>query len=606
MKTLNPTNVRQREMRPGISCPVTKTMKSRIQNLIVTSLTLGLLLGGVTRSSADITLKVDSTKAWQGYMNVFNLPDFSGGYVFGSPWGIGDLNASFGGTSTLTLTPNTNTWNQNDAFWVNTNTVPWTGNKFMEANFYVENTALRGNTVTFSGTVLSNTLYGGASGHLARVFVKTLNSSAGYALVPEASVFLDLTNNASSYNFSITVAIPNLPNYIPQYGFVMTGPNVNPAWFATNGLVRIKVDNADPAITSAPVNQRTVVGGSASFTVAATGGSTLGYQWQRYSTNLLNSAGKFSGVTSPTLTIANAQLVDATSYSVVVTNAAGGATNSALLKVLTPAEFANLLDNPSFELGVVPGFPTTVPEPWNNFSGSALQSTNDYYFYNPAYPVQAKQGTNVVQVYNQGQYNGIYQEVPAAPGEIFTGDCWLWQSSQDPLYAPINEAFLEVQFWGAGGVPIAIYHSAYVTNFTAAAPAMMDTWLYLVATNGVASGYATTSTSNAKYLVAPPGANRVRYQVTLHAEGGGGGSVYVDEMRLFKKIPVTVTATLNGGNIRLAWATQALTDYQVVYKDNVNDAGWTPIGPVITGDGTEKTESFPTSNTKRFYSVLTL
>ena len=174
------------------------------------------------------------------------------------------------------------------------------------------------------------------------------------------------------------------------------------------------------------------------------------------------------------------------------------------------------------------------------------------------------------------------------------------------MYAVVNEAFLEVQFWGAGGAPIAIYHSAYVTNFTAAAPELMDTWLYLVATNGVAAGYATTSTTNAKYLVAPAGANRVRYQITLHAEGGGGGSVYVDEMRLFKKIPVTVTATLSGGNIRLAWPTQALTDYQVVYKDNVTDTGWTPIGPVITGDGTEKSESFPTSNAKRFYSVLTL
>ena len=129
--------------------------------------------------------------------------------------------------------------------------------------------------------------------------------------------------------------------------------------------------------------------------------------------------------------------------------------------------------------------------------------------------------------------------------------------------------------------------------------------MFLQVTNGVPAGYSSTSTTNAAYLVAPAGTDHVRYQVTLHAEGVGNGSVYVDVMRLMKKIPVTVTASISGGNINLSWLSQGATSYQVVYKDNIADASWTTIGGLIAGDGGVKTASLLASPTKRFYSVLT-
>jgi hypothetical protein len=266
------------------------------------------------------------------------------------------------------------------------------------------------------------------------------------------------------------------------------------------------------------------------------------------------------------------------------------------LRVMTPAQLANLLDNPSFEEDVNELTPQVVPPPWINFSGSSLL-TGGAFPWSTIYD-----GTNVVLVFNQGQYNGIYQDVPAVPGQIFTGDCYLYQSSQDPLSAPINEAFLEVQFWAVGGtVPIAMYQSILVTNDLS----LQDAWLHLDATNGVAADYASTSTSNARYLVAPPGTTRVRFQVTTHYEGGGSGSVFVDAMQLLQKIPVTVTPALVGGDIVLSWPSQVSSSYQVVYKDNLTDATWTSIGPAVIGDGTVKSASFPATGGKRFYSVLT-
>jgi hypothetical protein len=569
-------------------------MKVNSKNLAAALLAAVTMLSATLDSRAQILVKVDTTKPWQGYMNVFNLPDYSGGYVFGSPWGIGELTAYFTGTSTLTLMPNTNTYNASDAFWVNPD---GSGNKFMEANFYIENTALRGQTVTFSLTVLSNNLYNGTGGHLTRAFVKTLDSAAGYSLVPGAFEFVDLTNSATPYNVSITVNVPAGATYFPQYGFVTTGPNVNPAWVATNGLVRVAVDNSDPSITGQPTNQRAQIGGSASLTVTAVGGSPVSYQWKRYGTNLVNG-GNISGATSATLNISNAQLADATAYTVVVTNTAGSLTSDpAILRVKTAAEFANALDNPGFEDPLLDPV-TQIPTPWYNFAGAGIRSTNDFYAFNPSFPVQTIDGTNAGYAYNGGEYNGVFQDVAAAAGQIFTADANFYVSSQEQLFGDIT-AWLEVQFLGAGGL-INIWKSE---SITVSSP--MDVWIPLPATNGFANDFVTPI-GTARYLVAPPGTARIRYQVTVHAVAGPSGAINFDGMQLMKKIPVNVTSLAAGGNVTLSWLSQGATSYQVVYKDNLNDSSWTPVGGTVAGDGTTKSVSFPASLSQRFYSVLTL
>ncbi len=558
-------------------------MKFSLKNLTITLPALGVLLLGMAQAEAQITVKVDSTKTWNGYLNVFTT---NNGYLYGQAFGAAELRAKFvpsqATASRVILAINTNTFNTTDTnyFW---NLADGTPNKHLEANFYVDvGGSFGGNDVTFVGTVESNSL---PAGWTCDAVVKEF--AGGYAYIGDTRQAL-----VGGDSFSVTRNIP--AGNICQYGFILYGPNTAPGSADALQAVSIVVDNADPAITKEPVNQRVLIGGTASFTVAASGSSALSYQWKRYSTNLLDG-GNISGATNATLTISNAQLEDATTYQVTVTDLAGFADSQpARLRVLTPTEFANCLDNPSFEQDVV-AF-QVVPNPWVNFTGSALLSGGEF-IYSTAFD-----GTNVVQVYNAGQYNGVYQDVPAAAGQIFTGDCWLWQASLDPLMAPINEAFLEVQFWPVAGAPIAIYHSYSVTN----TPLMLDTWLHLEATNGVPSGYATTSTTDAKYLVAPAGTDHVRFQITLHAEGGGSGSVFVDAMRLLKKIPATLNSLVSGGNITVSWLSQVATSYQVVYKNNLTDSTWTPVGGTVDGDGGVKSATFSATETNRFYSVLTL
>jgi hypothetical protein len=74
--------------------------------------------------------------------------------------------------------------------------------------------------------------------------------------------------------------------------------------------------NALPAISSNPTNQTVTSGGSASFSVTATGAG-LTYQWRKGGVDLVNG-GNISGATTATLTVNPAATVDAGSYDVVV------------------------------------------------------------------------------------------------------------------------------------------------------------------------------------------------------------------------------------------------------------------------------------------------
>jgi alpha-tubulin suppressor-like RCC1 family protein len=85
-----------------------------------------------------------------------------------------------------------------------------------------------------------------------------------------------------------------------------------------------------PAITLQPQSQSVGLGSNATLTVAATGFSTLSYQWR------FNSS-PISGATSTSLTLTNVQLAAAGSYSVTVSNTLGTTTSAdAILTVVSP------------------------------------------------------------------------------------------------------------------------------------------------------------------------------------------------------------------------------------------------------------------------------
>jgi len=683
-------------------------MKPPFRNLFPLSLIICGLLASAVRGYSDVTVTVDSTQPWQGYMNFWQTDGTT--YAGGGAWGTADLRGAFVPTNSpsgwplntaLVLRPNTNTYNPADIYWNNPDGTP---NKVLEANFYRDVfTNLGGQTVTFTGTLLSNSLpaiTGGATtGWEVLAVVKDFTSYSSAPLM--ASVPLDTPGP-----FSVSLAIG--AGHICQWGFIVKGPNTAP--LSANSLtgVGVLVEDSDPAITNQPANMTITSTVTTNLSVGAIGSGPLTYQWKTNGVNLVNGA-KFTGADSATLTIHNAQVADSGAYVVTVSNTvtqttvdstpaqvtvldilitnspvnqrveqgstavfsvgatssssltylwrsviagvtnfvlngtnasgvvvsgaftptltmsnlqpassgfyyvtitatAGQARTGATLLVKSYAEYANFLENPGFE-----NDPTGVDEtPWHRFEVTApgtfgrFQTTNDFYFYGGN--VNVHEGNWVSYTTFNGPYSGIYQDVVASAGQIFTADMWFYNATGDPIPGPellaTNENYLEVQFRaGADPTPIRQYIST-ITNLAYAAP--RDVWFQLQATNAGAYGF-DPSTNNARYLVAPPGTTSVRFQLTMHdlANSIANGSVYYDSARLMLKLPATVNAARVGSDVVLSWKSLGSTEYQVQYKDTV-DGAWQNLGGVVSGTGLVVSKSDPASSPKRFYRVLTL
>ncbi|MGD0350435.1 MAG: protease pro-enzyme activation domain-containing protein [Verrucomicrobiota bacterium] len=91
-----------------------------------------------------------------------------------------------------------------------------------------------------------------------------------------------------------------------------------------------------PTITAQPADQAVLDGATATFTVEATGGMPMYYQWQANGTNLTDG-GSISGSTTTNLTISNVSVADVGTYSVIVSNIAGSANSSNAQLTITPS-----------------------------------------------------------------------------------------------------------------------------------------------------------------------------------------------------------------------------------------------------------------------------
>ncbi len=85
-----------------------------------------------------------------------------------------------------------------------------------------------------------------------------------------------------------------------------------------------------PVITVQPQPVVVTAGQTAQFSVTATGTAPLAYQWQRNGVNI-------AGATAADCSVVNAQSVNAGSYRVIVSNAAGSVTSTAATLTVNPA-----------------------------------------------------------------------------------------------------------------------------------------------------------------------------------------------------------------------------------------------------------------------------
>lgn len=199
-------------------------IKSRLGRCAAIAVAVASLAMAPTDASA-VTVTVTPAQPWVGYMNVFELPANGGGYVFGSNWGVADLRANFTGPN---LTIEAAPIGTGDAFWYQNGTggSGAAGNKQMDANFYLEDNTLAGQEVTFTGTVLSNSL---VAPYTSVAFVKDF--------APDYSSVVVQTVPLAPGTFSVTLQTINDPARHVQYGIGTVGPNVWPTDVGSKGAV---------------------------------------------------------------------------------------------------------------------------------------------------------------------------------------------------------------------------------------------------------------------------------------------------------------------------------------------------------------------------------
>ena len=156
-------------------------------------------------------------------MEVFNVNDdgSQGGFVFGEPWGVADLQTVLQpDVPNMTLHPNFNTYNAEDPFWSNGEM----GNKIMRATTQVESWDMyNGADLTFTGSVAEHTL----EGYETVYFIKCLDPDAGWTDMLDDAYVLPLPDSGE---FSVSVSGDLLPaGKLVQFGFSVIGLNANPA-----------------------------------------------------------------------------------------------------------------------------------------------------------------------------------------------------------------------------------------------------------------------------------------------------------------------------------------------------------------------------------------
>jgi len=101
-------------------------------------------------------------------------------------------------------------------------------------------------------------------------------------------------------------------------------------------VIELSAGSSAPTIASQPANQAAPAGGTALFSVTASGTGPLTYQW-------FKDGAALAGETAATLTISNVQASQLGTYTVVVTNSAGSTTSSgATLTLGNPGRLINL------------------------------------------------------------------------------------------------------------------------------------------------------------------------------------------------------------------------------------------------------------------------
>jgi pectate lyase len=216
-------------------------------------------------------------------------------------WGVGQTNSGGAGSTTAPAATGTSTvsWTASSSSQLALSAAVFAPSGGTTVTAPTITTQPASQTVTAGGSVTFNVAASGTSPFTYQWRFNGTNISGATS----STYSLSNVQSANAGNYSVVVT--------------------NSAGSATSANATLTVNAAAtaPSITSQPASQTVAVGGTASFSVTATGTATLTYQWRFNGSNI-------SGATSSTYSLSNVQTANAGSYTVVVSNSVGSVTSS--------------------------------------------------------------------------------------------------------------------------------------------------------------------------------------------------------------------------------------------------------------------------------------
>ncbi|MHC4498175.1 MAG: immunoglobulin domain-containing protein, partial [Planctomycetota bacterium] len=175
-----------------------------------------------------------------------------------------------------------------------------------------------------------------------------------------------------------------------------------------------------PSITQQPSNQTVEVGETAVFGVTATGTGTLTYQWQKDQSDL-SDGGHYSGVTTATLTVSNADTSDEAGYRCIVTDDCGSTISDEASLVIDLCGPDNPLLNGDFEGGFTAG----VANNWVSYQGGNL---NQACIWSEGVGDGGAGSSQEIfrALIRDDRWQGIRQTIDAGIGDAFTFTARVW------------------------------------------------------------------------------------------------------------------------------------------------------------------------------------